>query len=119
MRQVYKINSVGFYEEPVVIADEDESVEGYLFVETPPPEGLYKPKWTGDTWIEGASQEEIEVIRDTPRPLADQERIIQLETDLGNVLLESAIDKARIVELEMIQGDMLMEIALLKTGGAA
>lgn len=41
----------------------------------------------------------------------------QLQQEIGNILLESAMDKARIAELEASQGDMLIEIAMLKMGG--
>ncbi|EWG08909.1 hypothetical protein [Cytobacillus firmus] len=53
------------------------------------------------------------------RPLTPEEKIAQLEKDLGNVLFESAADKAKISELEIAQGDLLMEIAMLKMGGNA
>lgn len=50
------------------------------------------------------------------RILSPEEKIEQLEQDLGNVLLESAADKAKVTELEIAQGNLLMEIALLKGG---
>lgn len=52
-------------------------------------------------------------------PLTDSDRLSQLELELGDILLESAMDKAKINELELSQGDLLMEIALLKMGGVA
>ncbi|MBG9655401.1 hypothetical protein [Cytobacillus firmus] len=52
------------------------------------------------------------------RELTQEEKIQQLEQDLGDILLESAMDKAKIAEMETAQGDMLMEIAMLKMGGA-
>lgn len=51
-------------------------------------------------------------------PITPEQRIQQLETELGNVLLESAVDKAKITELEKAQGNLLMEIATLKMGGS-
>lgn len=47
------------------------------------------------------------------------EKVQQLESDLGNALIESAVDKAKITELEKAQGDLLMELATLKMGGSA
>lgn len=41
----------------------------------------------------------------------------QLNSDIGLVLFESAMDKAKIAGLEASQGDLLMEIAILKMGG--
>lgn len=45
------------------------------------------------------------------------QRIEQLENDLGVSLFENAMDKGRISDLEQNQGEMLMEIAMLKMGG--
>lgn len=50
--------------------------------------------------------------------LTTEEKLQQLEQDLGFVLFENALDKAKISELEMSQGDLLMEIAMLKMGGS-
>lgn len=47
------------------------------------------------------------------------EKIDQLNSEIGELLLDSAIDKSRITELEISQGDLLLEIAQLKNGGAA
>lgn len=48
-----------------------------------------------------------------------EEQIQQLQSDLGNVLLESANDKQKITSLEATVGDLLLEMAALKTGGNA
>ncbi|MED5017941.1 hypothetical protein P9847_11570 [Paenibacillus chibensis] len=42
----------------------------------------------------------------------------QLGADLGNLLMESAMDKATIMQLEDTVGNLLLEVAMLK-GGAA
>jgi hypothetical protein len=34
-------------------------------IETPVPQGLYKPKWDGTQWIEGLTQDEIKAIVNT------------------------------------------------------
>lgn len=52
-------------------------------------------------------------------PLTVDGRVQQLESDLGQILMESAADKAKITELEKAQGDLLMEFATLKMGGSA
>ncbi|WP_306009334.1 hypothetical protein [Bacillus sp. MMSF_3328] len=51
------------------------------------------------------------------RPLSPDDKILQIEEQLGTMLFESATDKARIAELEASQGDLLMEIATMKMGG--
>lgn len=62
MKQVYRINENGYYIGPV-IADETPSD----CIEIQPPQGLYKGKWTGDEWMEGMTQEEIDEINNQPR----------------------------------------------------
>ena len=42
----------------------DEETEIGLDVE--PAQGLYKPKWDGSQWIEGATPEEIALIKNQP-----------------------------------------------------
>ena len=34
--------------------------ETEIGLDVKPSQGLYKPMWNGETWIEGATQEEIE-----------------------------------------------------------
>ena len=36
-------------------------------LDTTPAQGLYKPKWDGDKWVEGATQEEIDELT-KPQP---------------------------------------------------
>jgi len=61
MKQVFKIDKDGFFIEPVIIANNEKLSSNY--VEDMIPYGLYKPKWNGKEWVEGATQEEIDAIR--------------------------------------------------------
>ncbi|WP_136604678.1 hypothetical protein [Paenibacillus dokdonensis] len=47
-----------------------------------------------------------------------QKQTDQMGADLGNLLMESAMDKATIMQLEDTVGNLLLEVAMLK-GGAA
>jgi hypothetical protein len=51
----YRIDSYGFYVEPVLMEqNEDGSIptrDDLILI--PIPEGLYQPKWDGTQWIEG------------------------------------------------------------------
>ncbi|MEC0370058.1 hypothetical protein [Paenibacillus chibensis] len=47
-----------------------------------------------------------------------QKQTEQMGADLGNLLMESAMDKATIMQLEDTVGNLLLEVAMLK-GGAA
>jgi hypothetical protein len=64
IKQVYRIDSEGFYIELVILED-DRNCPGDC-VELTPPGGLYKLKWNGSSWDEGLSQEEIVAIKNAP-----------------------------------------------------
>ena len=63
MKQIYRIDSNGFYIEPIIIEDDKILTNNLINIE--PPQ-LYKAKWMGDKWIEGATLEEINEIN-TPK----------------------------------------------------
>ena len=50
-----------------------------------PAQGLYKPKWNGEQWIEGMSVEEIQAIPQTPTELSIEDRLNTVETDVVEV----------------------------------
>jgi hypothetical protein len=60
-KQVSRIDGKGFFVEPVIV-DENDPL-GLDLIETPVPEGLYKPKWNGTQWIEVLPQEEVDVLK--------------------------------------------------------
>lgn len=73
--------------------------------------------YPGDTVEQSAKNHILELLNEQKlEPVLSIEE--QLQQDIGNMLLESAMDKARIAELEAAQGDMLLEIAMLKMGGS-
>ena len=57
----YKIDSQGFYLEDFIYEDGQELTDNIVTID--PPQGLYKPKWTGDRWVNGLTQEEIEALQ--------------------------------------------------------
>lgn len=56
-RQVYKYDSSGFYVEPLLIGQYDLLPPNC--VETAPTSDLYKAKWNGSDWLEGATDAEL------------------------------------------------------------
>lgn len=59
----------------------DEETEIGLDVE--PTQGLYAPKWDGDKWVEGATQEEIdELTKHRPHEPTESERLDNLENTI-------------------------------------
>lgn len=84
-KQVYKIDDNGFYVEPVLVSVDEELTED--LVEIPFPNGLYRPKWTGTEWIEGATQEEIDNIKNQQPEPNEVEKIKQHLINTENALL--------------------------------
>lgn len=73
MKLYRKIDINGLFIEDVLleeiphIYDEDfNKIYDPKYIETPVPQGLYKPKWTGSKWVEGMPQEEIDTIKNQP-----------------------------------------------------
>ena len=49
-------------------------------IETPCPSGFYRPKWNGEKWVEGLTQEEInELKKPRPKEISLEERLEQTE----------------------------------------
>ena len=64
----------------------DEETELGLDVE--PAQGLYAPKWDGDKWVEGATQEEIdELTKPKPQEPTEKERLDNLENTILMLLM--------------------------------
>ena len=68
---------------------EDAFVEGLTdrTIETPCPEGFYRPKWNGEIWVEGLTQAEIDAI--TAGAVSEptlEERVDKVETDVDEVV---------------------------------
>lgn len=83
-KQVYEIDGNGLLKE-IYVAEVDENgkildEDKVDFISIDPPHGLFKPKWNGTEWIEGATQEEIdELTKPQPSLPTVDERIEQLE----------------------------------------
>ena len=56
-------------------------------IETPCPEGLHKPKWNGEEWVEGLSQEEINVLINKPKEPTVEERLQMVEDAIMYLLM--------------------------------
>lgn len=99
-RQVYEINENGYLKNVHMVKfddDDDDDKEGNSIEELaenivimPPPNGLYRAKWTGIEWIEDMSQEEIDELNNHPRIPTDTEILMDyiVDVDFRVVLLE-------------------------------
>ena len=64
----------------------DEETE--IGLDVTPAQGLYVPKWDGDKWVEGATQEEIdELTKPQPHEPTVEERLEQTEELLKTVTM--------------------------------
>ena len=61
----------------------DEETE--IGLDVTPAQGLYKPKWTGEKWVEGATKEEI----DEPTKPQTQEPTIEERLEQTEELLQT------------------------------
>ena len=82
MRKVIRINleTEMFLEE--VILENGESLPKDC-IETPCPDGFYHPKWDGEQWVEGLTQEQIsKILENTPKQMLTIEQMDSLLTFL-------------------------------------
>lgn len=81
--------------ELIAISEPDENWRPYIHGF----DGLYKPMWSGDKWVEGLSLEEIEEIRNKPVEPSEKEildhRIKQLELDNATIAYDLMLERAR------------------------
>lgn len=83
-KQVYKVDENGIYIEPIIVGEKEDIP--YNYIDEKPPNGLYRPKWTGTEWIEDMTQEEIDKMKSRPNPPTQEERIQALEAALLDLL---------------------------------
>lgn len=102
MKIFYEIDYDGYYKDtfmlehpPYLIEDGEDGEESInpLFIDTPIPNdvhfsGIYPPKWDGEKWINGATQEEIdELTKPQPQEPTIEERLEQTEVLLQTVTM--------------------------------
>jgi hypothetical protein len=88
MKQVFKIDDQGFYIEPVIVKDDEELEEN--LIETPIPEGFYRPRWNGNEWVEGLTNEEIEQLKQQHQPQLSEVDLLKQENEELKQRLEAA-----------------------------
>ena len=64
--------------------------ETEIALTAPPSMGLFKPKWNGEAWEEGATQEYIDSLTTQPQEPTETERIEALEQALLEIVLGGA-----------------------------
>jgi hypothetical protein len=89
MKQVYRINELGEYVEPVILSEGQEVPSDC--VEVIPIEGLFKANWDGLAWVEGLSQTEIETLTGTTLDQIKLKKIEELDKECG-ITIENGFD---------------------------
>jgi hypothetical protein len=79
MRQVFRMNEDGFFLEPVLVPKDAETP--FDCTEVVPKDGLYKAKFDGSEWIEGADETYIASLHVTPEP-TEIEKLQKQQADL-------------------------------------
>ena len=60
--------------------------ETEIGLEVEPSQGLYIPKWNGEAWEEGATQEYIDSLKSEPQEPTEVERLEALEMLMVDIL---------------------------------
>lgn len=83
----YRINDNGYFFEYAYLNGDEIPSD---CITQPIKGGLIKPKWNGTSWEEGASQEEIETIKNT-QPLSELDQLKKQQADLVFQLMISGV----------------------------
>ncbi|MEH7093930.1 hypothetical protein [Neobacillus vireti] len=83
MKQVFRFDNKGYYVEPVILKDNDVIPPNCTDIE--PTGSYFRGKFENGRWIEGATQKEIDDLKNTPIPKSPleilQETVDQLVLD--------------------------------------
>jgi len=98
-KHVYKIDGFGYLQEVYLAeVDENENIideDKQMFIATDFPNNIFKPKWDGEKWIEGETEEEkserelkqlLESLKPSPEELANAEleiKVLTMLTEMG------------------------------------
>lgn len=79
MKLYRQVDEEGYFIEDVIVED-NRVVDTSRYIESHPPQGLYRPRWDGEAqqWVEGLTQTEIECIINVPVPLTPEQEEINL-----------------------------------------
>ena len=60
--------------------------ETEIGLEVDPAQGFYKPKWNGESWVEGATQEYIDSLQPAPQEPSEVEMLQNKVAELEQVI---------------------------------
>lgn len=84
-----------------VLDDDDQPIPNPQYISEPVPQGFYHPKWDGEKWVEGMSQEQIDELKNQPVELSPEEvRVKGLEQQIQQM------NEEQIQIIELLFGGM-------------
>lgn len=94
MKLYRKIDDYGLFVEDVILEsipkDEEDNPDS-RYIDVPVPNGFFHPRWDGEKWVEGLSEEEIkELTKPQPKELSLEERLESIKTQNELALAELA-----------------------------
>lgn len=104
--KAYLIDKYGFYIEDYLIDNQEQELEKNIII-TEMQEGLYKPKWDGSKWVEGATAEYIESIA----------TLIEVEPTQQEVLNTQLLQQNAEIQIQLDQQKQLNAQILLQLAG--
>lgn len=109
MKKVIKIDiKTGLFIEDMIV-HEDYISDKENIVTAEPPQGLYHPKWTGIKWVEGLSDEEINIIKNQPKKKDDIEILREENALFMMQLAETQFENQKIIA---DQATLIMELMI-------
>lgn len=86
-----KMDKEGFYVKDVILQTGEDLPDDV--VKVLPAQGLYKPRWTGTEWVEGATQEYIDSITNVVVEPSEQDELLNyvLDLDMRMVMIEMGL----------------------------
>ena len=87
---VYVIDEYGFFVKDEVLTKENEKEIKYVSIQ---PKGFYKPKWDGEKWVEGKTEEEFleEEFFNALNPTSEEITKAERELEVIELLLEMGL----------------------------
>ena len=72
----------------IELLDDGTQDPQYSYITEPVPQGVYHPKWNGEKWVEGLTQEEIaELTKPVPQEPTVEERLQMAEDTIMFMLM--------------------------------
>ena len=103
--KVYLIDKDGFYIEDYLMEDSEQELESNI-IQDEMQQGLYKPKWDGSKWVEGATAEYIESITTLIEVEPTQQEVLNAQ-----LLQQNAEMQIQLEQQKQLNAQILLQLA--------